>query len=89
MQNGKIKHVKCFQKFTHGTTFFALFNAKSQKPKGPEKLLFFVDKCMPFGASISCAHFKKFLDTVAHIVQYKTHKKPINYLDNFFFAALL
>ena len=54
-----------------------------------KKMYFFVDKCLPFGSSISCAHFQDFSDAVAHIVEYKTQKKTINYLDDFFFAALL
>ena len=44
------------------------------KAKSPldGKCYFFVDKCLPFGASISCAHFQKFSDAVAHLVQWKT-----------------
>ena len=50
---------------------------------------FFVDKCLPFGASISCAIFQDFSDSVAHLVTYRTGEPLINYLDDFFFAALL
>ena len=53
------------------------------------KIYFFVDKCLPFGASISCAHFQAFSNAVAHIVQYKTGKELINYLDDYLFIALL
>ena len=52
------------------------------------KFYYFVDKCLPFGASISCAHFQKFSNAVAHIFKIKTGKVAINYLDDFFFVAL-
>ena len=50
---------------------------------------FFIDKCMPFGASISCANFQKFSDALSHIVRVLTGRKNINYLDDFFFVAFL
>ena len=50
---------------------------------------YFVDKCLPFRVVISCIHFQCFSDAVGHIVRYKTGKKLINYLDDYFFAALL
>ena len=52
-------------------------------------MYYFVDKCLPFGASISCAHFQEFSNAVAHIVQWITKKSLLNYLDDFFFVALL
>ena len=48
-----------------------------------------MDKCLPFGASISCSHFQAFSDAIAHIVAFYTSKKVTNYLDDFLFAALL
>ena len=60
------------------------------KAEDPEngKVFYFVDECLPFGASISCAHFQSFSDSIAHIVTYFTRKPLVNYLDDFFFAAL-
>ena len=60
------------------------------KAKNPitKKFYFFVDKCLPFGASISCAIFQAFSDALAHIMRFKTQSDNINYLDDFFFAAL-
>ena len=52
------------------------------------KTYYFVDKCLPFGTSISCAHFQAFSDAIAFIVKSKTNKRTINYLDDYFFAAL-
>ena len=61
---------------------------KARHPK-TKVWFYFIDKCLPFGASISCAHFHAFSDAVAHIVRYFTLKKVTNYLDDFLFAALL
>ena len=49
---------------------------------------YFVDKCMPFAASISCAICQAFSDSVAYLVTYRTRKPLVNYLDDFFFTAL-
>ena len=49
---------------------------------------YFVDKCLPSGASISCAIFQAFSDAVAHLVKFRTNKPLVNYLDDYFFAAL-
>ena len=61
------------------------------KAKNPidHKWYYFVDKCMPFGASISCSHFQRFSNAVAHIVRYYTSKENVNYLDDFLFAQLI
>ena len=61
---------------------------KAQSPLD-NKWYYFVDKCMPFGASISCSHFQEFSNAVSHIVSYITKKPNVNYLDDFLFAALL
>ena len=53
------------------------------------KVIYFVDKCLPFGSSISCAHFQCFSNALAHIHQFKTDTKKslTNYLDDFLFLA--
>ena len=50
---------------------------------------YFVDKCLPFGSSISCAMFQAVSDAIAHIMQVKNGKELVNYLDDFLFVALL
>ena len=50
---------------------------------------YFVDKCLPFDASICCAHFQLASDAMAHIVKYRTKRDLVNYLDDFLFVALL
>ena len=67
--------------------FWKFLVMKATNPKD-KKIYYFVDKCMPFGASISCANFQAFSDAIAHIVKTMTNKENINYLDDFFFAAL-
>ena len=60
------------------------------KAKNPldGRIYYFVDKCMPFGSSIGCAIFQRFSNAVSHLVKFQTQKKALNYLDDFFFAAL-
>ena len=53
------------------------------------KFYYFFDKCLPFGAAISCAIFQAFSDALSHIVAFQTQQENLNYLDDFFFVALL
>ena len=53
------------------------------------QLWYFVEKCLPFGSSISCKHFQDFSDSVSHIVEFITKKRNVNYLDDFLFAHLM
>ena len=54
------------------------------------QLYYFVDKCLPFGASISCSHFQRGSNCIAHIVRVKCMGCPnVNYLDDYLFAHLL
>ena len=51
---------------------------------------YFVEKCLPFGASISCAHFQRFSNALCHLAKYKSRSDNItNYLDDFLFMAYL
>ena len=61
---------------------------KAQSPFD-QKWYYFVDKCLPFGHSMSCAIFQKISDGIAAIVEHITKALNINYLDDFFFAAIL
>ena len=49
-----------------------------------------IDKCLPFGASISCVLFQQFSNSLAHIVAYLlgryAHTRITNYLDDFLFV---
>ena len=62
------------------------------KAKSPidGKIYYFLDKCLPFGGSISCSHFQRFSNALAHIVKVKSGGKDnVNYLDDFLFIALM
>ena len=48
---------------------------------------YFIDKCMPFGSSISCAQFQLFSDALVHILETKLNITVTNYLDDFLFMA--
>ena len=61
---------------------------KAQNPLD-NQWYYFVDKCMPFGASISCAHFQAFSNAISHVIRVLTKKDNVNYLDDFLFAALM
>ena len=54
------------------------------------KIYWFMDKCLPFGSSISCSLYQKISDSLAHVMQYRSNGKiPVNYLDDFLFIAML
>ena len=35
---------------------------------------YFMDKCLPFGASISCTHFQRVSNAIAHIFNWRTKR---------------
>ena len=53
------------------------------------ELYYFVDKCLPFGSSHSCALFQKISDALTYIMEYKSGFILImtNYLDDFLIIA--
>ena len=60
---------------------------KATDPESGETF-YFVDKCLPFGSAISCAIFQAISDGIAFVVRFRTKMGNVNYLDDFFFAAL-
>ena len=86
---GKSDMSSAFRHFGIAKKFWKYLVMKAQNPED-NKFYYFVDKAMPFGAAISCAHFQEFSNAVAHIVKVKSgNRDNINYLDDFFFVALL
>ena len=61
------------------------------KAKNPidQRWYYFFDKCLAFGASISCSHYQKVSNAVTHILKYRTNKDSVNYLDDNFFVQLI
>lgn len=53
------------------------------------KFQYFMDKCLPFGASISCAIFQEVSDALKFLIKYRTksHDRVTIYLDDFLFVA--
>ena len=85
---GKSDMTSAFRHLAMNKKFWKYLVMKAQNPTN-NKWYYFVDKCMPFGASISCSHFQRFSNAISHIVQHYTKKENINYLDDFFFVHLL
>ena len=53
------------------------------------KTYYFVDKCLPFGSSISCSHYQCFSNALKHIMCVKySIRWLINYLDDFLFIEI-
>ena len=53
---------------------------------------YFVEKCLLFGASISCSHYQHFSNALRFILEFRIgckDKAVTNYLDDFLFMALL
>ena len=48
-----------------------------------------MDKCLPFGASISCTLFQAVSDAIAFLVEFRTSKKIVNYLGDYLFVHFL
>ena len=61
------------------------------KAKNPitGEVQYFVDKCLPFGASRSCAIFQSFSNALKFIMEKRVRKNSTtNYLDDFHFIAI-
>ena len=61
-----------------------------------QALWYFIDKCLPFGSSKSCALFQAFSDALRHLAEWKLQVSLAldlppaitNYLDDFLFIAI-
>ena len=61
---------------------------KAFHPKS-HKAYYFIEKCLPFGSSISFSNFQRVSDAIEAIYAFKTKgRRSTNYLDNFLFTAL-
>ena len=62
---------------------------RAKNPEMPGDWFYFVDKCLPFGHSISCAIFQWFSNALKHLLEFVTGTKDcvVNYLDDFLFLA--
>ena len=81
---GKSDLTAAFRHLPIAKKFWKYLVMKAKSPLDG-KWYYFVDKCLPFGASISCALFQAFSNALAHIVRHFTKKRNINYLDDYLF----
>ena len=83
---GKTNLTSAFRILGLNPACFNLLIMKTQDPRNG-KWWFFVDKCLPFGSSRSCALFQKFSDSLAFLVEQLANRRHSvsNYLDDFLF----
>ena len=53
------------------------------------KVWYFVEKCLPFGSSISCAIFQEISTSIAFLVTFRTKRPTLAYLDDYLFVEVL
>ena len=85
---GKSDFSSAFRHLPINPEFWKFLVMKAKNPKD-QVWYYFVDKCLPFGSSRSCALFQKFSDAISHVMTKLTGKRNVNYLDDYFFVALL
>ena len=83
---GKLDMSMAFRHVPIRVAYFMLLVLKCEHPV-TGKIYYMVDKCLPFGSSISCAIFQDISDSIAYLVSFRTNKPTLNYLDDYFFAA--
>ena len=68
--------------------YFRWMLLKAQNPV-TNSWSFFAEKCLPFGASVSCRLFSEFSNCLRHILETQLNKpmRITNYLDDFLFIA--
>ena len=85
---GKSDMKSAFRNLPLSPLDFMLTLMKATNPLD-SKTYYFVDKCLPFGASISCSLFQEFSNAVAFLFTKRTGKQMVNYLDDYYFVAML
>ena len=86
--SGKSDMQSAFRNLPISKLDFMLLMMKCEDPESG-KIYFFVDKCLPFGASISCTLFQEFSDAVAFLFRQRTGEETVNYLDDYYFVAMM
>ena len=81
---GKSDLSNAFRNLPINKKFWKYLVMKAQSPIDG-KWYYFVDKCLPFGASISCKIFQEFSDALSHIIKFLSDRENVNYLDDFLF----
>ena len=68
---GKMDLMSAFRVLPLAKKYWRLLILKAHHPR-TKKYVFFVNKNLPFGASISCAHFQELSQALRHIVEMLT-----------------
>ena len=86
---GKTDLSSAFRVLPLKVSCFCWLVLKAEDPRDG-KIKYFIDKCLPFRASISCSHYQRFSNSLKHLISHRTgHKEITNYLDDFLFIAML
>ena len=85
---GKSDLTAAFRQLPIKKKFWRYLIMKARSPFD-NQYYYFIDKCLPFGSSISCALFQRFSDALSFIVTKKSGKENVNYLDDFLFIQLM
>ena len=87
---GKTDLKSAFRQAPLKEKMWKLLVLKAENPQTQQEM-FFMDKCLPFGASISCAHFQRISNALKHIVEAleRLFNTITNYLDDFLFIHYL
>ena len=87
---GKTDILSAFRILPTLPSMWCYFILKAENPH-IGTVVFFIDKCLPFGSRISCVLFQWFSNALVHILAYivdMKNKLPVtNYLDDFLFLA--
>ena len=85
--SGKSDMKSAFRNLPISKLDFMLLIMKCENPED-RRTYYFVDKCLPFGTSISCTLFQQFSDAIAFIFKSRTGKSAVNYLDDYYFVSI-
>ena len=87
---GKTDILSVFRILPTLPSMWCYFILKAENPR-TGTVVFFIDKCLPFGSRISCVLFQRFSNALVHILAYivdmKNRLSVTNYLDDFLFLA--
>ena len=65
---GKADMKSAFRLLGLNPEFWCWLVMKAEDPK-TVKFVHFINKCLPFGASISCTHFQRFSNALRHLIE--------------------
>ena len=90
---GKSDHLRAFRQVPLARKCWKFLVIMADSPSNNNKKKYFVDKCLPFGLSISCAIYQHVSNALAHLMCAGEHEAVrvfcvVNYLDDFLFIEI-